>query len=237
MLRRADSISSQPSKNLSIRAKSSTTSVRANKCLPFAQFADVGKGFINLSMLPFSIKLLAACSARRMSITIKIAASCCWCFLLSWYTHSAIRPATSVIAGFNKSNQFISLTWVIVFLFCGPSRVVCSANDVRACEDVPLLRLMVAEPALLTYQSIQRPALAASYSGVIAAAHPEWLGPCRGPHAGGGARELPTGRRQRHRVRGAATLPGRHCRAEALKTLLYLQASTHRRGGRVVECT
>ena len=70
-----------------------------------------------------------------------------------------------------------------------------------------------------------------------AAAYPQRLGPGRGPHAGGRAGKLPAGRRHRDRARSAAPLHGRPGGAGALKFLLESQASTHRRGGRVVECT
>ena len=42
-----------------------------------------------------------------------------------------------------------------------------------------------------------------------AAAHPQRLGPGRGPHAGGGARELPAGRRVGGDSRRAAPVHGR----------------------------
>ena len=50
-----------------------------------------------------------------------------------------------------------------------------------------------------------------------AGAHPQRLGPGRGPHPGGRAGELPAGRRQRGGARSAAPLHGRGCRAGPLK--------------------
>ncbi len=60
-----------------------------------------------------------------------------------------------------------------------------------------------------------------------AGAHAQRFGPGGGPHAGGGAGELPAGRRQHHGAGSAAPVPGRQGRAESLRVWRTVRRQSH----------